>query len=303
MKTNNKIILLLIIFSDLTGFGNLSGLASAQEWIVPPDQVKVLSPFPFKDETRKAGEGIYMTNCKSCHGDPGKGNSLALNPPPPDPGGEKMQKNSDGDLLYKIREGHGAMPSFKNVLPVSSIWNVISFFRSFNKQYTQQVSPKVGSAGQTKISLNWLKDKKQIITVVTNEYNKMIKPVSGEEIQLFIVRYFGNLAVDRIKVTDSEGKAAFVFPDDVPGDSLGKIRLLVRLADETKYGEIKADTMMKIGAPIWRPPLNEERAIWKIVQKTPLWLLISYVVIVLTIWGFIFYVLYLLRVIYVIGKG
>ncbi len=246
-----------------------------------------------------------MANCKSCHGDPGKGNSVALNPPPPDPGGEKMQRNSDGELLFKIREGHGAMPSFKNMLPISSIWNVVSYFRSFNKQYTQQVSPKPAktSEGKTKIDLNWLKEKRQLTALLTNENNKVTKPVAGEEIQLFAVRYFGNLPVDKIKVTDKEGKAIFNFPEDIPGDSLGKIRLIARLADESKYGEIKTDTMLKIGMSTWRPPLNAQRAMWNIVQKAPLWLLISYITIVVSIWGFIFYVLYLLRVIYVIGKG
>ena len=279
-----------------------TGLVNAQEWVVPPDKAKVLSPFPFTDQTMKAGESIFMTDCKSCHGDPGKGNFIALNPPPPDPAQEKMQSNSDGALLFKIREGHGAMPSFKNTLPATSIWNVISFIRSFNSNYKQQVSSKTAIEGVTKIGLNWIKQGNKIEITVTNEINKIAKPVTGEEVQLSAVRYFGNLPIDKIKATDDEGTAVFSYPGDLKGDSLGNIKLVAQLADETKYGEVKTDTVLMMGVPTWKPPLNKDRSMWNIVQKTPLWLLISYVTIVLAIWGFIFYVLYLLRVIYVVGK-
>ena len=293
-----RIIILLLAFWLL-----LPDHSNAQEWTVPQDKAKALSPFPFTDETRKAGENVFMTNCKSCHGDPGKGNFIVLNPPPPDPAKEKMQSDSDGELLFKIREGRGAMPSFKNTLPQPSIWNVISFIRSFNPKYKQEVSAKAAAAGVTKIDLDWRKEGNKIIATVTNEINKAVKPVAGEEIQLSAVRYFGNLTLDKIKPTDNEGKAVFIYPKDIPGDSLGNIKLTAQLTDETNYGEVKRDTLLNIGVPTWKPPLNKDRSMWNIVQKTPLWLLISYVTIVLTIWGFIFYVIYLLRVIYVKGKA
>jgi mono/diheme cytochrome c family protein len=289
--------LYLISFTDLTirGIRIILLLTSwflfpervnAQEWTVPPDRAKVLSPFPFTDETKKAGETIFMTNCKSCHGDPGKGNFIALNPPPPDPAQEKMQRNRDGELLYKIREGHGAMPPFKNTLPGTSIWNVISYIRSFNPNYKQQVSSVAAAEGTAKIGLQWLKDENKIKLTVTNEINKVVKPLAGEEVQLSAIRYFGSLPLDKLQTTDNEGTAVFSYPTDLKGDSLGNIRLDARLADETKHGEVKADTLLKIGVATWKPPLNKDRSMWNIVQKAPLWLLISYITIVLAIWGF-----------------
>ena len=183
----------------------------AQEWTVPPDRAKVLSQLPFNDDTRKAGEALFITNCKTCHGDPGKGNSIALSPRPPDPASDKLQKNTDGELFFKIREGRGPMPSFKNTLPTNSIWSIISYFRGFNKQYTQQVAPKEEVlAGKTKILFSWLKEKKQIETVLTNENNQIIKPLEGEEVQLLVVRHFGNLPIDKIKVTGRDGKAVLI---------------------------------------------------------------------------------------------
>lgn len=278
------------------------GHVNAQEWIVPPDRAKALSPFPFTDDTRKAGGAVYAASCKTCHGDPTKGNFIAMTPPPPDPAQEKMQKNSDGELLYKIREGHGAMPPFKNTLPAASIWNVISFIRSFNPNYKQQVSAKRATEGTTTIGFQWLNEENKIKVTVTNEVNKTQKPVTGEEIQFSAVRYFGNLPLDKLKTTGNDGTAVFSYPLDLKGDSLGNVRLAAQLADDSNYGEVKADTLLRIGIATWKPPLNKDRSMWNIVQKTPLWLLISYITIVLAIWGFIFYVVYLLRVIYEVGK-
>ena len=59
---------------------------------------------------------------------------------------------------------------------------------------------------------------------------------------------------------------------------------------------------MAIGVPTNRPPLNEQRALWNVVQKAPIWLLITYISGVLAVWGFIFLVLFKLRAIFELGK-
>jgi hypothetical protein len=72
--------------------------------------------------------------------------------------------------------------------------------------------------------------------------------------------------------------------------------------DETAFGEVKVDTTMAIGVPTYRPPLNKERAMWNVVGKTPIWLLLSYLLTVLTVWGLIVYVMLQLRAIYKSGE-
>ena len=77
----------------------LPSFARGQDWVVPDDRKGRLSTFPFTDDTRKEGEKLYQVNCHSCHGDPGRNNFIALQPPPGDPATEKIQRNSDGETF------------------------------------------------------------------------------------------------------------------------------------------------------------------------------------------------------------
>ena len=277
---------------------------SAQEWVVPTDKAGVLSPFKFTDETRQAGGALYATYCKQCHGDPGKGNVIALVPSPPDPASAKMQANTDGAIYFKVTEGRGPMLSFKNTLTAYNIWNIISFIRSFNSQYVQQVALKAEGkvAENTHIQISWVQDYFQVVVLVTGEKNHVIKPVAGAEIKLFAKRYFGNMLIDGAKNTDSMGKAVFTFPTDLPGDSSGFIKMYAALSDEGSFGDVRTDTSLNVGIPTWKPPLNEERAMWNVVQKTPIWLLLTYSLVVLSVWGIILYVVLQLRAVFTLGK-
>ena len=90
---------------------------SAQGWNVPAEQKDKKSYIKFDATSASQGEALYNANCASCHGNPGKNNTLkSLNPIPPDLGGSTTNALTDGELLYILNTGRGLMPSFKNVL-------------------------------------------------------------------------------------------------------------------------------------------------------------------------------------------
>lgn len=277
----------------------------AQEWTVPAENGARLSPFAFSDSTRKAGAELYMTNCKSCHGDPGKNNVINLVPTPPDPASAKMQSNTDGALHYKLTQGRGLMPSFKNSIGSTNLWLIISYIRSFNDKYVQKIETKTGGAGatyqQVTIQVSWLKETHQVQAVVSAMKDKVVQPVAGAEVKLFAKRYFGNLPVDEARNSDAQGKVLFNFPKDLPGDSAGLVKLVTKLSDEAAFGEAVNDTALAIGVPTYRPALTEKRAMWNVVGKTPIWLLLAYTLTVFAAWGFIIYVFLQIRAIYMAG--
>jgi len=281
-------------------------LLAQTPWEVPADRSAKLSTAAFTDQSRNTGKDLYQANCKSCHGDPGKNNVIKLLPPPPDPAATQLQQNTDGSLHFKISEGRGAMPSFKNILNSADIWNIIAFLRTFNKDYQQQLAVKPTFGGEVfdKVELKLTTDQSRttIIAQLTGLKGSLVKPIAGLEVKLFAVRYFGNLMVGKPMDTDIEGKALFPCPKNLPGDASGNLSLVAQLSNEELFGLVKTEATMAIGLPTDRPPLNEPRALWNVVQKSPIWLLVTYLASVFIVWGFIVVVLLKLRTVYKLGE-
>lgn len=279
---------------------------SAQEWVVPADKKGKLSSFPFNEETRKAGEKLYSINCLSCHGTPGKANYLPLVPPPGDPATEKIQKNSDGEIFYKLSVGRGQMPSFRSVLTSNDIWNVISFLRSFNAAYKQQVMPVITSTAYPGAVIGLLvsfnPSDSTIMLKATATTEKSIVPVTDAEVKLLIKRTFGMLQVDEPQTTDKAGLATFRVPADLKGDTAGMVLVSARFTDEDVFGAASKDTLLNAGQKVVPISLVAQRAMWNNVRKAPVWLILAYGLGVLIAWGFILFVLMKLRDIYLVGE-
>jgi hypothetical protein len=283
----------------------IPALSFGQEWVVPAEKKSRLSENKFTDETAKLGTQVYQINCKSCHGDPGKNNVSKLVPPPPDPVSAKMQQNTDGELYYKVQEGRGPMPSFKNALTSIEIWQVIAYIRSFNKDYAQALAPKTTGTNlkysQLQINLS-VADDSTILASATGLENGGRVPVPAVEIKLFALRYFGHLQLDEPHTTDLAGLARFKKPAGLPGDTLGMVRLHARFSDEDQFGAIEEDTILAAGVPVHPVSLTQKRAMWNVVRMAPVWLLIAYPVGLLTALSVILYILLQLRAIFYLGK-
>ena len=82
------------------------------------------------------GKKLAEVNCVSCHGASGKGDgpaAQALTPKPADWTSQKVQKESDGELFWKISNGRGPMPPWKH-LPEKDRWDLVSYVKSLGKK-------------------------------------------------------------------------------------------------------------------------------------------------------------------------
>jgi mono/diheme cytochrome c family protein len=293
------------IFISLLIIQAFSAFVMAQEWIVPADKQGRLSPFVFTDSIRKVGSQLYNLNCLSCHGTPGKGNYQRFVPPSGDPASEKIQHNRDGEIFYKVSEGKSPMPTFKNTLTSIDIWNIIAFIRSFNSAYVQSVMPEITSSAYPgaliRISLLLTPGNDSVCMQVSAIKGMAVIPVSSAGVKLFVKRTFGLLPLDEEKITNEKGIASFSIPLGLPGDTAGIIHVSARFTDEDKYGSVSKDTLLQAGVKVIPVSLVKERAMWNVVRKAPLWILLTFSLGVLVVWGFIIMVLFKLRDIYMIG--
>ncbi len=291
-------IVSLFIFSALFSI-NLS----AASWDVPADKKSKNSFIKFNDASAKEGEVLYNKNCASCHGNPSKGNVLkSLKPTPPDLASDGTQKLTDGELFYILNTGRGLMPSFKNVLSENERWKVIAYMRSFNKKYVQVLSNTDPSKSEL-VKVNMQYDaKSNIVTVKVVAKEKTGTVVLKDaEVILFAKRYFGKLQLDKSMRTNNEGLAYFQYSKDLPGDKAGNVELIAKINDEA-YGELESTTKFKIAVPTDKPSLTEKRAIWNVLVKAPIWLIITYSFGVLVFLGFLLYLVLNLLSFWKIGK-
>jgi len=291
-RKNKTSLLLLVAYIILVRTGSY-----AQTWIVPDDYQKMTAPFLFNTTTQKAGEAVFIKNCKSCHGDPGKNNVAKITPQPKDPASKEYQNQPDGALFYKITTGRGPMPAFGNILKEEERWQVISYVRTYNPAYKQ---PLIQAAGQAtkgkniKITLNFdAKRKIVILKVIGINAEKQIIQIANVRLKLSIKRYFGNYQIGE-STTNENGYASIAFPDDLPGDTQGNLQLIARI-NNASLGEIEQDTMLKIGITSKYKSLIDRRAMWNINSKAPYWVIFSYTGVVLLVWGTIFFILLELR--------
>jgi len=278
-------------------------LLAENNWNVPADKKAKNSYIKFDAASAGQGEAIYTKNCASCHGNPGKGNSLkSLNPTPPDLGGAGTQQLTDGELFYILTTGRAVMPSFKNVLSEDERWKVIAYIRSFNKNYTQVLSKfDPNKSKLVKIQLNYdAATGKVSVAAVANEKSGVVV-LKDAEIALFATRYFGRLQLGKSTRTDAAGKAEFTFPKDLPGDKKGTVELVVKLNDEI-YGEIESAQKLNIAVPTDKPSLRADRAIWNVLVKAPYWIIILYTSGVLAFLAVLMYLVYSLSKIWKTGK-
>jgi mono/diheme cytochrome c family protein len=107
-----------------------AAVVSAQgPWVAPPEAKATKNPVKGVGNAKKTVE----TNCVSCHGPGGKGDGPAAAAlPPPKPANwtaEAVQKETDGELFWKISNGRGAMPPWKH-LPEKDRWELVNYLRT-----------------------------------------------------------------------------------------------------------------------------------------------------------------------------
>jgi len=107
--------------------------AQAQgEWKAPAEAKAMKNPEKGVGEAKK----VIDANCVPCHGASGKGDgpaAAALPTKPADWTSDKVQKESDGEIFWKISNGRGPMPPWKH-LPEKQRWEIVNYIHTLKKK-------------------------------------------------------------------------------------------------------------------------------------------------------------------------
>lgn len=106
-----------------------------ERWIAPKWTDSIMSPYLIEPLTLPLGEELYEVYCKSCHTKESGYKTLT------DWSAQNILAQSNGALFWKISEGRGNMPSFKQVLTEEQRWQLIHYIRDKAKPYHLQENP------------------------------------------------------------------------------------------------------------------------------------------------------------------
>jgi hypothetical protein len=114
-------------------------------------------------------------------------------------------------------------------------------------------------------------------------------PLPEMDLNVYVQRMFTPLKIGET-ATDEEGAAVIEIPDSFTGDAVGNITLLVRLEDNDDYGMLEASVVQPWGIPVSDQITKMPRSLFS--QDPPLWMLITFIVLMVTVWGHYFVIVY-----------
>lgn len=107
--------------------------AKPAAWVAPASADTMKNPYKGSPDATVAGKKLYTTYCVACHGEKGKGDGPAaasLNPRPANHSSEKVQKQSDGAIFWKLTTGRSPMASYAKILTTQQRWQLVDYIRT-----------------------------------------------------------------------------------------------------------------------------------------------------------------------------
>jgi mono/diheme cytochrome c family protein len=134
--SRSQVLGIFVIFVIVAVAGGIMVYALS-DWSAPAQARQMPNPVPATPQTIAAGMSVYMDRCQNCHGEYGNGKGSRadkLSVQPSDfTDSHAMISQTDGELFWKISEGHKPMPSFKKKLSDEERWQLVDFIRTFAK--------------------------------------------------------------------------------------------------------------------------------------------------------------------------
>jgi mono/diheme cytochrome c family protein len=107
-----------------------------KEWIVPEEAKARKNPLIASESNLRSADDLYHEDCANCHGPRGKGDGPEAHLHDPNPtdlsDAIRIPAISDGELFFKISEGHRPMPGYKRRLTEDQRWQLVLLIRTLS---------------------------------------------------------------------------------------------------------------------------------------------------------------------------
>ena len=114
-------------------------------WKAPSSSKDLKNPFKNDSIAVVKGRELYKVYCWQCHGENGYGDGAAggaLGQQPANFHSGRVRRQADGELFWKLTNGKGNMPPFKESLKEEERWQLISYIRKMANREIRPGPPK-----------------------------------------------------------------------------------------------------------------------------------------------------------------
>jgi mono/diheme cytochrome c family protein len=126
-----KLAFIVIVFM----YASIASAQHASPWNAPKTAVNKKNPFPADVYSLERGKNSYQIDCVRCHGKEGEGDGLKaekVHKQIADLGSDAVQKETDGQLFWKISEARRPMPL--TGLTNDQRWDIVNYIRTFKEK-------------------------------------------------------------------------------------------------------------------------------------------------------------------------
>ena len=113
-------------------------------------------------------------------------------------------------------------------------------------------------------------------------------PLTEVEIPVFVQRMFSALKVGDVYLEEGEG--TFEFPNDIPGDTLGIVTVIVKYDEHEEFANVRKSQSIDWGVVTSHHTIYHPRSLW--TQVAPVWMIVTLSIMLLGVWGHYFYVIF-----------
>jgi hypothetical protein len=155
----------------------------------------------------------------------------------------------------------------------------------FKRGYMEMKTMEEDGTKSVQISVYAIEDEEQI-------------PIEEVEAKVGVPMLFSQLPIGS-DYTDEEGYLEFEFPNDLPGDKDGNVTLIAEALETDDFGVLRASEVKQWGIPK-AVVIEKTRTLWS--PNAPLWMVITFTMLMLAVWGHFIYIIYRLYLMSKEGK-
>lgn len=106
-------------------------------------------------------------------------------------------------------------------------------------------------------------------------------PIEGIDLNIGVTRLYSTLFLEEVE-TDEDGIGSMEFPDDIPGDSIGNINVIVKVDEHDDYGTITKSAKIDWGTIVDYSIISNGRSLFG--DEAPMWMIISVFIVLFGAW-------------------